>query len=117
MKNETINIGDPIPDEIRLEVYKEAKVHIENAIKNPEYDVYGLEGFMGLCTLLPCILYDLETFEDDQPNGLYWEYELTPVSFPELAGFIEKIDKIEGQRERNKMRLKFLNSSIKKLSK
>ena len=86
---QTFNLGEQLSPSKRLEIYKRA-VHIyHNNIPN----LYGVTNVvdtanvLGLCLLLPCILFDSNNYNDDQPNGEYWDYDNTIESFIELKDF------------------------------
>jgi len=116
MKNINIDIGDEIPDRIRLQTYIEAKQHVEAIIKDSSYNVFKLNQWIGLCILLPCCLYDLKCFSDDQPNGKEWNHFDTVKSFPEIESYISIIEKANSHMQKHSIRLKCLNKAIQTLT-
>lgn len=108
MKNKNIILGQVVPPEIRLECYKEAKEIIQE--NGEKYDVLG----GGLCLMLPCILWGLKHYIDDDPNDHCWDHGSTPYSFPEIAEF-ELLEKIQESMNSTSIRLKFLDWAIKQL--
>ena len=109
MKNYDCTLEEVVPSEIRLEVYKEALNFIENDKKE-----YGLDKYDGLCLLLPCIMWDLNHFLNNDPNGNYWYYGDTQYSFPEFGKLIHLI-KDCNYDEKIETRIKVLKSCIKTL--
>jgi hypothetical protein len=97
-----------LPKEVRLEVYKKTKQVI---LKNE--DVFGLKRNYHLCLLLPCILWNLNYYLDYPTCDEYWSFSRTPIAFPELTK--QDIELIQESEDINKVRLKLLNSYIKKL--
>lgn len=107
MKNEQYQLGKPIPDSVRLEVYKEA---LEKYKEVP----CSLDG---LCLSLPMVLWGLNNYLDRDPKGERWDYTLTPKSFPELTEeWLVNITKTINEKQAVKLRVKFLKQAIKSLS-
>lgn len=85
MKNTHIlNLKKEVPLDIRIEVYKDAIKYLENALKVDE-DKY----YVGLCILLPCLLWDLDSSFSVAPDSLDWETEDTVIAFPEIKAWLD----------------------------
>lgn len=120
MKNEHIlNLHQVVPIEIRLEVYKEAIL----ALKQTDSDKYSLIGSKGLCLLLPCILWDLETFSDETPEYKNWDWHDATIAFPELTEKVIKLlkmfqpdDKKTFAKSKNAYRITFIKQWIEDLT-
>ncbi len=113
MKNLHIkNLGQVVPAEIRLEIYKTALRIIEKQER-----VFGLlKDSYGLCLLLPCVLWNLDNYLSKAPDGNNWSYFTTSSSFPELTSkVLDKLNKTETDEQANKIRIKFLKDFIKML--
>lgn len=114
MRNEHLTLKSVIPEEIRLECYKEALDIIEQ-----KKDVCGLDFDTSLCLLLPCILWNLDDYRDSSPLGENWSFIHTQTAFKELVehglfndlfmGFVVHNDDVE------ETRITILKDSIKKL--
>jgi len=116
------NLDSEIPPEIRLLVYKKAICQI----KRKTYTKYGLESAY-LCLLLPCILWNLKTYENCGPNLYNWEN--TNNAFPEFKEKeINSITSIpinlsgektiiQSRKKRDKKRLEILENAIVKVQK
>lgn len=92
-KNSKYTLHDKIPASIRLKVYKEAKdtiIRFIDNIDNHKYREYNLIS-PSLCLLLPCILWGLSKYLDDDPNGEPWSFYDTKTAFPEIADGIKDI--------------------------
>jgi len=124
MKNTDIQNLDKgiIPIKIRLEVYKEALEHITNNIWHQS------EAGFSLCLLLPSLLWDLNSYLSLAPDGQEWVWAETPLAFPELTDTILSdikqaapndgfyMTEKERNKEKNIIRVKFLEDSIKLLT-
>ena len=102
------NLGDELPKEVKLQVYKRAL----EIIKKDKL-VFGLETSLFLCLLLPCILFDLTMYLQSQPNGKVWVYYLTKKSFPEIN--YKAIEKLKMSSAIKKRRILELENAIAKL--
>jgi hypothetical protein len=109
MRNKEYTLKKELPPHIRLEVYKEAL-----EIVKKEQWVFGLTSF-GLCLILPCVLWGLNHFEDDMPGGGEWAYDDTPKAFPEFTHEWWRRIVIKTSEDANKVRIAFLEESIKQL--
>ena len=111
MKNKHIFAGDLVPENIRLSVYKKAAVIIREKFWFSQLS----EPY--LCLLLPCILWELNSFLDKDPNDNIWQDSNTPLMFPELTkDVIRSVERTTTKTEANNLRLKFLNQFIANLT-
>ena len=120
MKNRNIKVGEVVPVEIRIEVYKKAIKIIEIG-----KICFGLTS-PSLCLMLPCILWDLKHFLNDAHNGEMYCCDSAKAMFPELTDDV--ITHIEGNHRltnksywsksqpKNKVRLYYLKKFINKLT-
>ena len=99
-----VDLKSEIDIHTRLEVYKEALEEKTIILK------------YGLCLGLPLILWGHKDHFGLTPQGRQWSHGMTPVAFPELTHDI--IMYLDNHREnKNKLRMQFLSSSIKKIQK
>jgi len=105
MKNENILPGQIVPEDIRLEVYKEALEKIGTTY-----------GYFGLCLALPMILWGLKSYLEYAPNRDIWDWKDTETMFPEIAGIREAVDNESNKKEQVTIRIQYLESAIAKLS-
>lgn len=99
-----VDLKSEIDIRTRLEVYKEAYLDKEIILK------------YGLCIGLPIILWGHKDHFGLTPEGKPWSHGMTTYAFPELKHeIIMYIDKNRDNKE--KLRLQFLASAIKKLKK
>lgn len=112
MKNTHIrNLGQVVPAEIRLEVYKQALEIIQK-----QKDVFNLGKSYGLCILFPCCLWDLDDFLDNAPDSNGWSFYKTIKSFPELTDeMIKRITSKETEEKADKCRVRLLKKFIVQL--
>ena len=118
-KISTFDLGNPIPKNVRLRVYKQAlKLYTDYvAGKHNELDNYS----SALCLSLPCILYSLEKYTDLQPNGNMFYWTSSRKSFPELHELLVNIRyderfKLPNYKYlTNEDRIEFLKEAIQKL--
>ena len=114
MKNTHIlNLKQEVPLDIRIEVYKDAIKYLENDLKGG-YDDYSA----GLCLLLPCLLWKLNSFFSLAPDGNRWKNEHTVIAFPEIKTWLPVNDAftIEHSRPyRIQKRIDFLKETITEL--
>lgn len=105
MKNQHIpNLSTEVPAEIRLEVYKEARLLIDKG------ETYGL------CVILPKALWGLRSIFDKSPDGNSWGIEETPVAFPELTEDIEqRLETATPSGYKKQLRLEYLAKWIQEL--
>ena len=111
MKNKHICGGDLVPENIRLSVYRKAAEIIREKIW-----LYQLSEPY-LCLLLPCILWELNSFLDKDPNDNIWHDPDTTLMFPELTkDVIRSIESTNTVNEANNLRLEFLKQFIANLT-
>ena len=97
----------PIP--VRLEVYKKMEI----LIIERDWGKYGISG-PWLCLTLPCVLWDLSSVNNTDPNGYNWSTKDTKIAFPELSDEVLKtLDSICGNA--TPQRLEFIREWIVKL--
>lgn len=72
-------LKEELPKEIRFPIYQKAIDALESGRKH------------GLCILLPMLLWDLEHYLADTPDGSDWNYRDTVIAFPEIAPYITEI--------------------------
>lgn len=118
-KISTFDLGNPIPKNVRLRVYKQALKLYTDYVDGKHYKLDGCSTL--LCLSLPCILYSLPSYLDVQPNGNTFSWKSTRKSFPELHEFLvnNKYDdrfKIPNYIYiTNEVRIEFLKEVIQKL--
>lgn len=110
MKNEHILPNTLVPEDIRLEVYKEAL----DIIKRGEHR-YCINGFF-LCFLLPCVLWDLGDYLDDSPSDNTWSFKDTTTLFPEISHWIFDITNSSTTQVAHQRRILCLEEAIQKLT-
>lgn len=119
MKNEQYSIREELPKEIRLEVYQEAISILQNFLKTGNSDKYSANG--ALCLLLPCLLWDLVTMWDEDPQGNHWDPYHVPQGFPEIKPFVDMINQDDSAfyskpvEEIYQLRIEFLEDVVKTL--
>jgi len=113
MKNLDILPNQEVPPNIRLEVYKEALQLIQSDTDRSKRNKLGI----GLCLLLPVLLWELECYCSKLSNGRVWFYDQITKMFPELTS--KKIDIITRTHadQRDKIRIEFLKEMIQRLEK
>lgn len=119
MKNINIDIKKTVPQAIRLQVYKESLKILQDVNNSIKYKIeqkkyYGMFGSIGLCVLLPCVLWDLESLLDNGYNFKVWDYRDTIIGFPELKSKIDLIyhTKSIDPYKKNKIRIEILKGII-----
>lgn len=114
MKNtEITTLNEAVPEEIRLEVYKEAlELYKENSPKI--YQNTLMDRSRGLCILLPMVLWGLDEFDPfDEEREWYWGD--TFVAFPELNKTIIGILEEMRQEDKPAKRQEYLQRWIHEL--
>lgn len=102
--------------EIRLGTYEKALELLEDHYNEGKYYPYAPRGEeLGLCILLPCILWDLNNYLDPDPNEEYWNYSDTTRAFPELAKYLITIENTESDWEMGECRIKCLKQMIQEV--
>lgn len=103
------DLGGFIPAETRIDVYQKAIQHIKKHMEIADENKSN-----AICLLLPVILFDLYSYEDQQPNGNYWDYCNTIVSFSDIT--LDEIHSISGMEnnpmEKNLKRIEVLEKAI-----
>ena len=96
MRNEQYTLDEELPVEIRLSVYKKALdyyISVKNGGDN-KYDLIG-EGGGGVCLVLPCILWELDSFLSEDPKGNDWDYSDVKIAFPEIKEWVSNYKESE----------------------
>lgn len=101
-----------LPKRVRIATYRKALKIYKDKLLNLDKEFYGMTG-MGLCILLPCILWGLKSYLDSMPNGEEWVHELTPTAFPEIKDGINRLYNITGDGQKIKERIKILEEILK----
>lgn len=123
MKNIHIkNLLSEVPKEIRLQVYKEALEYYDKELYNILYNLITPPGLctgyygIGICLVLPCILWELHNYLSASPANEVWDYEDTSIAFPELSKeIISEITKASIKGDDIDYRKSLLKKWIKKL--
>jgi len=107
MKNRNIKPGDIVPKEI-----------YEKAIKliKKGKPIAQLNSF-SLCLTLPCILWELNCFLDDSPNGRGYDSSDAITMFPEFTQYrLNSINSFHGSEEKKDIqRIKVLTEMLAEL--
>lgn len=78
MKNTHIkNLHQVVPEKIRLRIYKKVLKDLEKTGR--------CKNSVGLCLILPTVLWDLDDLLDKCPDGSFWSWRDTGKAFPELT--------------------------------
>jgi hypothetical protein len=104
MINKNIKVGDEVPPEIRLQVYKEALENIEKSFD------------LGICLMLPMILWGLKSYLDRGPDGKSFNWRDTEKIFPEMKGISMAVNYTDIHKTAIDIRSEYLTEAIKKLS-
>lgn len=97
-----------VPIEIRKQVYEKAIEIIETPY------LFGKNSPRNhLCIILPCIVFKLNDFLDDLPDGTYYDCSHTPKGFPELTKV--RLLQIENDRT-NEFRKQILQEMLNELN-
>jgi len=102
-----LNLQQEVPKEIRLEVYIKAKEYLLNPIDTKGY---------GLCMILPVLLWDLDNFLLEAPDGEDWSYRDTHIAFPELTKKVLNTLSLLNSKESKAKRIEYINQFIKDLT-
>ena len=107
MKNLHIKIGEVVPVDLRIEIYKEAIEIIEKGEQ-----VFGLQR-PWLCMMMPYLLWG-----SDVEFEKWWTSIKCSQMFPEITPyFIIKMDAMMYSDEKNAIRIAHLKHSIEQLTK
>lgn len=111
MKNTNIlSLKSEVPKEIRIQVYKDAI----KILKKGE-GICGIGNDLGLCLILPCILWDFEDFEDLTPANQNWYWWDTKIAFPEITKEIIQTIYDCPKHKRNILRIEYIKHFLKEL--
>lgn len=70
---------------------------------------------LGLCILLPCMLWKLNTYMSSNPNtNKSWDHDDTVIAFPEIKRYISQIESTQNTAK-NALRIKALNEILANL--
>lgn len=106
MKNTHIkNLHQVVPEKIRLSIYKKVLKVLE---KTGCYN-----GSVGLCIILPVVLWGLPNSLIECPDGSSWSWRDTGKAFPELTSKV--LSDILHSNDRVETRKVFLRTWIKNL--
>lgn len=103
-----------VPEELRFLIYQEALDYYEN--EDYLIDKYNCDRDtlpLGLCLLLPCMLWDLKHFLQDAPDGENWDFSDTRIAFPEIKDFLKVIGKARTREEEVETRISVLKQILK----
>jgi hypothetical protein len=109
-----------VPPKERLKVYQEAKKYLKaepSSRFNDNKDKIVDE--LGVCMLLPCLLWNLDSYLDNIPeSNRYWSYSDTVLAFPEFTDKdIDYITSFRSLEARKKARYKVMNKAVKEVNK
>ena len=107
MKNKDIGTRKRVPKAVRREIYTEAIQIIEKGEPVSRLSTFPL------CLLLPCVLWELSSFLNNNPQDKGWDQWDTPNMFPELTEErLKSITTIRDSEERNIQRIKMLTEML-----
>lgn len=117
--NNHITLKLPVPTSIRLEVYKKALDYFRekdfSRFRVCEKGKPKPSTPLNLNMLLPCLLWDLNCYTDDSPNGK-WDWDDTDKAFPEIRKISLKLKKVKEPELVNKIKYNEIKNIIYKLS-
>lgn len=112
-----VDLWSELPKEERLYVYKKAVEHIESG--SEQYmDSTDITPLHSLCLLLPCILFNKDTYLSNfwLEGGKECCYAQSSLAFTELThNVIQNIVDVRDDKEKKELRLTYLKSFIKNL--
>lgn len=117
MKNRQIkNLDQPVPKEIRLQVYKEI-INLYDSDSKRVYQGDDKRRYKrGLCILLPIVLWDIKDAMTRSPDNSFWWAYQTQKAFPELTEeHIQNLSKLEEGPIKNLKRYNLINQFINQL--
>lgn len=110
MKNEHIIPHRKVPKKLRIQIYKEAILHIESESYRFRRD--SERPLVELCLLLPCLLWNLSHYCSLAPNDRNWSFSKMYKMFPELT---EIINKLNENGCNNENRVTYLKEALQQL--
>lgn len=116
MRYKHITPDQVVPKYIRKKVYKECIDKIKNYNDNDNEIQYDTTS-MGLCMLLYCVLWQLNSYMDSAPNGEMWNFYYANISFPEFTNeYKEEIEDEYGDMyNRNNKRIEILERILSQM--
>jgi len=118
MRNKEITLKEPVPNKIRKIVYQQALKYYQDFLVKPhtKYLLIGDEpSTLGLCLLLPCILWDLRNYLNNSPIGDEWNHRETVFGFPEIREYTLEISETKEHKDRLELRIKVLTEILTNL--
>jgi hypothetical protein len=110
MRNKKYTLEKELPKKIKLQVYKEAL----ELYKNDENTIQQFG--VGLCLVLPCVLWELSHYLD-YPHNEDWRHYDTPKAFPEIRYYLDSLKEPLGSgHSANTTRIKWLEEIIQNLT-
>jgi len=111
MRNKKYTLEKELPKKIKLQVCKEAL----ELYKNDENTIQQLG--IGLCLVLPCVLWELNHYLSCTPNDENWSHSKTEIAFPEIKHYINSLEETLGSgHSANATRIKWLEEIIQNLT-
>lgn len=111
------SLTEVLPVEVRREVYTKCIDILEEMLDNPTQSFFGANtksDELGLCILLPCILYNLEHYLDKAKGKKEnWWYGDTPKAFPEVKDYIDTVRYLGTLKGRNERRIEILKTALR----
>jgi len=105
-----LNLKQEVPKDIRLEVYIKA-------LESVKYTKDLVGKHYGLCLLFPILLWELNNYLDNAPNGEDWDWKETPIAFPELTKEVLNIlGSIRIHSDLENKRIEYLEQFIEQLT-
>lgn len=111
------------PKDVRLNVYKEALEYYLNIQKGGlcKYSDNTEEGYLGLCLIIPVLLWNLNSYLDNNlnigdGNTYIWNYSDTKIAFPEIVLWVKDIEDTVEFPDKLILRIKAMKDCIEKLS-
>lgn len=103
-----------LPREVRFPVYKKALEIYKSIIKDNsvEFAGMGVSGGIGLCMILPCILWNLNDYLDNAPDGNHWSFLRTSTAFPEIKEYIPILEAEMDSLRRVYLRIEILEKIL-----
>jgi hypothetical protein len=108
MRNKDIGTDKVVPKALRRKIYTETIELIKTG------KPVGKLSTFALCLTLPCVLWELDSFLNDTPQGKGWDQWDTSNMFPELTEErLQSITRIfNNQEERDNRRIRVLTEML-----